>query len=155
MTETVVHGAGVASLPAGAWRRALDQMPDGAAIVDVDWGIRYANPAAAALLGRPAAEFTGCNLWIALPEAAGTIFHTCLLRARPAGAPVTWRAFYPPTGRWIDVSAHLADDLLHVSVRQDTARRAGPGGAATGTAAPEGGTPTGTGCGTWPRSASR
>jgi PAS domain-containing protein len=125
MAETGVNGVARASLPAGALWRSLDQMSDGAAIFDADWGIRYANPAAAALLGRPAAELIGCNLWIALPEAAGTIFHTFLLGARTAGAPVTWRGFCPPTGRWLRASAHLADGLLHLPVRQDAGRRPG------------------------------
>ena len=67
----------------------LVALPDGVMVFDVDWTIGYVNPAGAALVGRPVAELTGRSLWIALPEASGTIFHSFLLHARRAGAPVT------------------------------------------------------------------
>jgi hypothetical protein len=39
MTETAVNGAAVVALP----ERVLDQVADGVAVFDADWGIRYAN----------------------------------------------------------------------------------------------------------------
>lgn len=99
-------------------------MPVGAAVLDDEWVIRYVNLAGAALLGRPATELVGHHLWTALPEAAGSIFHTFLLRARTAGTPVTWRGFYPPTATWLWASAEVADDLLHVYLHSDAAGHA-------------------------------
>jgi len=84
---------------------------------DRDWNIVHADDATALLLGRPAAELIGRNLWVALPELGGTFFHSFLLRARSTGTPVTWSGFYPPSGRWMEATAVVDDGLLQVSAR--------------------------------------
>ena len=91
--------------------------PDAVAIFDRDWCIRNVNDATVRLLGRPAAELIGRNIWVALPELGGTFFHSFLLRARSSGTPVTWAGFYPPAGRWLEATAVVDEDLLHVSAR--------------------------------------
>jgi PAS domain S-box-containing protein len=104
---------------AQAWlAAAMDRLPDGVAVFDGDWTICYANLAAARLLGAGTAELAGRNLWIALPEVAGSVFHSFLLHARTVGTPVTWRGFYAPAGRWLSATAELVDDLLQVSFRE-------------------------------------
>jgi PAS domain S-box-containing protein len=105
-------------LPLAWLAAAMGRLPDGVAVFDGDWTIRYANPAAARLLGAGTAELAGRNLWIALPEVAGTVFHSFLLHARTVGTPVTWRGFYAPAGRWLSATAELVDDLLQVSFRE-------------------------------------
>ena len=105
-------------LPQAWLAAALKRLPDGVAVFDGDWTIRYANPAAARLLDTRTAELAGRNLWIALPEVAGSVFHSFLLHARTVGAPVTWRGFYAPAGRWLSATAELVDDLLQVSFRE-------------------------------------
>jgi serine phosphatase RsbU (regulator of sigma subunit) len=87
------------------------------AVFERDWCIRFVDEAAAELLGRPAGELIGRNIWVALPELAGTIFHSFLLRARSAGTRVTWSGFYPPTAHWLEATAVVVDDLLTVSAR--------------------------------------
>ncbi|MGY1729874.1 SpoIIE family protein phosphatase [Geodermatophilus sp. SYSU D01045] len=110
---------------APAWLvTVLDRLPGGTAVFDADWTLRYANPAAAGLLGRPAEDLTGRNLWIALPELAGTALHAFLLHARAAGTATTWRGFYAPTGRWLSVTAEPVEDLLQLSIRQDAGLQA-------------------------------
>ncbi len=104
-------------LPPAWLAAAMERLPDGLAVFDADWAIRYANPAAARLLGRPAEELTGRNLWIVLPELAGSVFHGFLLHARTVGTRVTWRGFYPPAGRWLSATTELVDDLLLISLR--------------------------------------
>jgi sigma-B regulation protein RsbU (phosphoserine phosphatase) len=102
-----------------AWlAAAVGRLPDGVAVFDGDWTICYANPAAARLLRARTPELAGRNLWIALPEVAGSVFHSFLLHARTVGAPVTWRGFYAPAGRWLSATAELVDDLLQVSFRE-------------------------------------
>ncbi|HEV7791295.1 MAG TPA: PAS domain-containing protein, partial [Pseudonocardia sp.] len=54
---------------------ALEALPDGVALFDADWTIGYVNPAGAGLLERRAAELIGRNIWVALPDVAGSIFH--------------------------------------------------------------------------------
>jgi phosphoserine phosphatase RsbU/P len=98
-------------LPQAWLAAAVGRLPEGVAVFDGDWTIRYANPAAAQLLGAHSAEMAGRNLWIALPEVAGSVFHSFLLHARTVGTPVTWRGFYAPAGRWLSATAELVDDL--------------------------------------------
>jgi phosphoserine phosphatase RsbU/P len=113
------HVLGVEALAA-----ALDRLPEGVAVFDADWTIGYVNPAGAALLGRAAGELVGRNIWVALPELGGTIFHGFLLHARTAGTPVTWAGYYPPVDRWLSATAVLGDGLLQVSFRATTDRLA-------------------------------
>jgi serine phosphatase RsbU (regulator of sigma subunit) len=111
----------------------VDRLPDGVAVFDADWTIRYANPAAARLLGARTAALAGRNLWVALPELAGSVFHSHLLHARSLGVPVTWRAFYGPTGRWLSATAECVDGLLQVHVKEATEHLVeGPPAAAAG-----------------------
>ncbi len=115
----------------------LGRLRDGVAVFDAGWTVSYANPAAARLLGRPAERVVGRNLWIALPELAGTALHAFLLHARSAGGPVDWRGFYAPAGRWLTVTAELAGDRLQVSLRAADANAlvSGAGGSAPATGA--------------------
>src|SRR4051812_7773847 len=115
--EAVVSEA-VRRLGPEALVHALDALPVGVIVFDADWTIRYVNPAAAALVERPAAELVDRSSWMAMPELAGTIFHSFLLHARGVGTPVTWRGFYAPAGRWLTATAVLVDDLLQVSFRE-------------------------------------
>jgi phosphoserine phosphatase RsbU/P len=112
---------------------AVQRLPEGIAVFDADWTICYANPAAARLLGARSGDLAGQNLWIALPELAGSMFHSFLLHARSVGAPVTWRGFYAPARRWLSATAQTADDLLQVSFRETAEHTEGPVGAPSGT----------------------
>ena len=153
-TPPVAGEIGASRLDAGVLAAALEALPDGVAIFDREWTIDYVNPAGAALLGRPAGELVGGNIWVALPELGGTILHSFLLHARGVGEPVTWAGFYPPAGHWLSATAVLA----RRPAAGDLPARAGPTQpAAVGPGRPDRRPtrrPTGTGCGSWPRSAS-
>jgi sigma-B regulation protein RsbU (phosphoserine phosphatase) len=95
------------------------------AVFERDWCIRFVDPGTAALLGRAAGDLIGRNIWVSLPELAGTIFHSFLLRARSTGTPMTWSGYYPPTGHWLEATAEVVDDLLQVSARPLDGRSAG------------------------------
>jgi serine phosphatase RsbU (regulator of sigma subunit) len=100
---------------------ALEALPDGVALFDAHWTICYINPAGAALIERQAGELIGRSIWVALPELAGSIFHSFLLHARGTRAPVTWQGFYAPADRWLSATAAVVDDdddLLQVSFRR-------------------------------------
>src|SRR4051812_13404985 len=129
----VVSASTAARLGPKALAAVLEALPDGVMVFDADWIIGYVNPAGAALVGRPVAELTGRSLWIALPEASGTIFHSFLLHARSAGAPVTWTGFYAPAGRCLTAPAVLVGNLLQVSFRETTDRLPEPVGERTTT----------------------
>ncbi|SET37193.1 SpoIIE family protein phosphatase [Geodermatophilus poikilotrophus] len=120
-------------LPQAWLAAAVGRLPEGVAVFDGDWTIRYTNPAAARLLGARTAELAGGSLWIALPEVAGSVFHSFLLHARTVGTPVTWRGFYAPAGRWLSATAEIVDDLLQVCFREAAnLPTEGPGEAADG-----------------------
>jgi phosphoserine phosphatase RsbU/P len=120
----VVSGSGRRPLAGEALVAALDRLPEGVALFDADWAIGYVNPAGAALLGREVDELLGRNIWVALPELGGSIFHGFLLHARSAGTPVTWAGYYPPADRWLSATAALAEGLLQVTFRATDDRRA-------------------------------
>ena len=105
------------ALPAGRLVQALDALPDGVLIFDSEWTVGYVNRAGAALFRRPIGELLGRNLWVALPDLGGSLFHSFLLHARAAGGPVTWSGFCPPAGRWLHATAAVTGDLLQVSFR--------------------------------------
>ena len=97
---------------------ALEAVPDGVAVFDSDWTLVYVNVAGAELLERRREELLGRNIWIALPELGGTIFHSFLLRARSVGERVTWQGYYVPADRWVDATAVRVGEALHVYFRE-------------------------------------
>jgi serine phosphatase RsbU (regulator of sigma subunit) len=99
---------------------ALDALPDGVVVFDDEWTICYANRSGARLLRRRRDELVGRNIWIALPEVGGTIFHSFLLHARSVDDRVTWRGYYAPVAEWIEATAVKDGDRLHVTFRGAT-----------------------------------
>jgi sigma-B regulation protein RsbU (phosphoserine phosphatase) len=97
---------------------ALDALPDGVAVFDADWTIVFVNRSGAELLGRRRDQLLDRNIWIALPELGGTIFHSFLLHARSVGDGVTWRGYYAPAGRWMVATAVRVAGRLHVTFRE-------------------------------------
>ncbi len=133
MTDTAAAGLEPVQLAA-----VVDHLPDGVAVFDGDWTVCYVNPAGAALLNRDARALLRRNLWVALPELGGTIFHSFLLHARSVGGagsarPVTWQGFYAPAGRWLTATAVVTGGLLQLSFRDSGhsgGERRAPSGAA-------------------------
>src|SRR3954453_6107169 len=118
----MVSESAASRLGPGALVAALTALPDGVVIFDGDWTVCYINPAGAALIERRAVELTGRSIRAALPEVAGSSFHSFLLHARGVRMPVTWQGFYAPAGRWLSATAVVVDDLLQVSFREATGR---------------------------------
>jgi sigma-B regulation protein RsbU (phosphoserine phosphatase) len=113
VTESAASRLGLEPLAA-----ALENVPEGVAIFDAEWTIRFVNPVGAALLERSPSELVGRNIWIALPELGGTIFHSFLLHARSVGGRVTWQGYYAPTSRWLTATAVVIDDRLDLYFRE-------------------------------------
>jgi serine phosphatase RsbU (regulator of sigma subunit) len=118
---------------------ALDALPDGVAVFDANWTIRYVNASGARILRHDRAELVGRTIWVALPELGGTILHSFLLHARGAGRRVTWQGYYAPRGRWLDATAVRQGESLHVTFREVGDEAADP----AVRPADEGGTPGG------------
>jgi phosphoserine phosphatase RsbU/P len=119
--DVVTDAAG--PLDATLLAEVLEALPGGVAVFDADWTIVYINDAGAELFGRDRDQLAGRNIWIALPELGGTIFHSFLLHAHSLGERVTWRGYYAPLARWLEASAIRIDGRLHVTFRDASAAR--------------------------------
>ena len=108
---------GSARFGPGPLLATLENAPDGVAVFDDEWKIRFVNEAGARLLGRVPGELAGRSLWIALPELGGTIFHSFLLHARGVGGRVTWQGYYAPAARWLTATAVSTDGRLDLYFR--------------------------------------
>ncbi|SFL45235.1 PP2C family protein-serine/threonine phosphatase [Geodermatophilus ruber] len=111
---------------------------DRVAVFDADWTIVAVDEGTAALLGRRRDELVDRNIWIALPELAGTIFHSFLLHARSVGERVTWRGFYAPRNCWLEATAVPVGGRLHVQLAAATGSAPAEGAAGHATAPGEG-----------------
>ena len=108
------------SYASGLLASALDALPDGVVVFDAEWTICFVNRSGARLLRRSPEELVGRNLWIALPDLGGSVFHSFLLHARSVEDRVTWRGYYAPVAGWIEATAVTVGDQLHVLFRGAT-----------------------------------
>lgn len=116
--ESAVTGGVVSRAARSVLADALDALPQGVVVLGSDWTIRHVNRLGADLLGRRPAELIDRNLWTALPKLGGTISHSLLLHARDAGHRVTWQGFHATTDRWLNASAVVVGDSLHMQFHE-------------------------------------
>ena len=101
-------------------------MTDGVAIFDGEWNILYMNTAGAALLGSTSDGVVGRNFFDVFPDAAGTVWHTFLLRARASDGPTSYRGYFERIDRFYTATIRpFGNDLVHLSFRQDPPRATG------------------------------
>jgi PAS domain S-box-containing protein len=85
--------------------------------VDQHWTVKYWNKAAETLLGVPAADMIGKNLWEefagALPVDFYAVYHNAFIKDIPAHFVEYWGKM----GAWFDVVTYHCDDTLSVSFR--------------------------------------
>jgi|HubBroStandDraft_1064217.scaffolds.fasta_scaffold95195_1 PAS domain S-box-containing protein len=85
--------------------------------VDQRWTVKYWNKAAETLLGVPAADIIGKNLWEefagALPVDFYAVYHNAFIQDIPAHFEEYWGKM----GAWFDVITYHCDDTLSVSFR--------------------------------------
>jgi PAS domain S-box-containing protein len=85
--------------------------------VDQHWRVKYWNRAAEMLLGVPAADIIGKNLWDefagALPADFYAVYHNAFIQDIPAHFEEYWGKM----GVWFDVITYHCDDTLSVSFR--------------------------------------
>ena len=118
----------------------LDRVTDAVVAVDDGWCVQYANERGWAFLqgagdaGEEAGggaehgngtgdEGRGVCLWEALPEAAGTGFRAACLDAMSEQRPASFRGYYPPGERWLDVRAYPSETGVSVYIRDETTER--------------------------------
>jgi len=97
---------------------AFNSMSDVFAFVDRDWRVTFVNSAAVAMLGQGMADIVGRVLWdLALDDPEG---EAMLREAMRDGRPQVRRRFDDTLGRWMELSAFPAGDLLGIHVRDVT-----------------------------------
>lgn len=105
------------------YRRTLDGLTDGFAIMDRDWRITYANPNALAAFGFVAEQVIGESYWDLFPDARGTAFEENYRRAMECGQDARFEAEYGPLGMWFRVSVFPFEDGIAISFADITETR--------------------------------
>lgn len=102
----------------------LESITDAFFAVDRDWNFSYLNKQAEILLQRSIEGLLYKNIWGEFPEAAGSEFQRQYERAVERRITCKFEAFYPPLGKWFDVSAYPIPNGLAVYFRDVTGERA-------------------------------
>ena len=102
--------------------RILGSITDAFTVMDHEWTITYMNERAAAMVGGKPSDFTGRNLWEALPAMVGSPFEEAYRRALAGEHAAKVTAYYPPREIWIEATAYPSVEGLTV-VAQDVTHR--------------------------------
>ena len=85
--------------------------------VDQHWTVKYWNKAAEKLLGVPAADIIGKNLWEEFAGAIPVDFYAVYHNAFIEDIPVHFEEYWGKMGAWFDVITYHCEDTLSVSFR--------------------------------------
>jgi PAS domain S-box-containing protein len=85
--------------------------------VDKQWTVKYWNKAAEKLLGVPAADIIGKNLWEEFAGAIPVDFYAVYHNAFIQDIPIHFEEYWGKMGAWFDVITYHCDDTLSVSFR--------------------------------------
>lgn len=88
--------------------------------VDRRWTVKYWNKSAEKLLGVPAADILGKNLWEEFAGAIPADFYTIYHNTYIEDIPVHFEEYWGKMGAWFDVITYHCDDTLSVSFRSHT-----------------------------------
>ena len=102
--------------------RILGSIGDAFLVVDHRWLVTYVNAAASALFGGSPADLVGRLFWEAFPGSGGGPFAETYRRAMGGQRVAREQAFYPPLGRWLQVTAYPSTEGLSI-VAQDVTDR--------------------------------
>ena len=85
--------------------------------VDQHWTVKYWNKAAETLLGVPAVDIIGKNLWEEFAGALPVDFYEVYHNAFIEDIPAHFEEYWGKMGAWFDVITYHCDDTLSVSFR--------------------------------------
>ena len=108
--------------------RVLERLSDGFVVLNQNWQITYANPAAVNILqthglSRSQQELFNQTLWQVFPAAVGTSFEQEFRRAVAEQTKVEFEAFYQPLDLWLQVNAYPSEDGLSIYFQDITDRK--------------------------------
>ncbi|MEV7322372.1 SpoIIE family protein phosphatase [Streptomyces sp. NPDC093970] len=110
----LVCGAVVDPGPAAVADDVADQLPQGVFCLDRSGVLRYLNPAAARLIGRPPAELLGRPVWEAMPWLSGAPYDDHWRGALLAADPVHFQVRHGDSGEgdWLALSLHPGPGIV-------------------------------------------
>ena len=85
--------------------------------VDHKWTVRYWNKAAENILGVPAADIVGKNLWEKFVGILPVSFYTVYYKKIHQDKPVYFKEYWEEMDDWFDVIAYKSNDILSVSFK--------------------------------------
>jgi hypothetical protein len=103
----------------------LELLGDAVTVISADWRYVYVSEGAARIIGRPAADVVGAEVWAVFPEVVGTPQYDAVQRAmrERTRERVVW--FFDSVGRWFEQHALPVADGLVVLVNDITEQQAG------------------------------
>ncbi len=101
----------------------LESISDAFFALDGNWNFAYVNPQACVILERSRDQLLGRNVWREFPEAVDSQFQHQYQLAVENQQTTRFQAFYPPLGKWFDVSAYPIPEGLAVYFRDVTDER--------------------------------
>jgi PAS domain S-box-containing protein len=105
-------------------RQILESIRDAFVFVDAGWLVRYINPEAARIMGKPDSELLGRDLWEGFGNAAGADIERFCRQAAAERTPVHFETFSELLGAWFEVHVYPSlDGGLAVSFRDVSERR--------------------------------
>ncbi|MEU2618002.1 SpoIIE family protein phosphatase [Streptomyces sp. NPDC007157] len=110
----LVFGVVVDPGPTGFADRVADLLPQGVFCLDRSGLLRYVNPAAARLTGRPPAELLGRPVWEVMPWLGGSPYDDHWRGALLSPDPVHFQVRHGDTGEgdWLALSLHPGPDVV-------------------------------------------
>lgn len=101
--------------------RIVASIAEGFFIVDREWKLVYANPAAAAFIGKAPREMIGHSIWETVPEAKETAGEQRLRWCAEAGLPIDFESHSRRRQKWAHVRAYPFADGVCVFIQDVTA----------------------------------
>jgi PAS domain S-box-containing protein len=94
------------------YRAILESISEGFVFVDREWRVQYVNRQVGGMAAVDPAAMVGERLWDAVPALAGTTFGEAFRRAMETGKVTEAQDLYPPSQRWLHVTAYPSEDGL-------------------------------------------
>ena len=101
----------------------LESIGDAFFAVDKNWIVSYWNNIAETVLHKTKQQMEGQNLWEVFADAVGSASYKNYQHAVETGQAVHFEDFYPPLGKWYDISAYPSSNGLSVYFKDITQRK--------------------------------
>jgi signal transduction histidine kinase len=103
--------------------RAINQVDDGFFDLDPDWRVRFANAAAARMLGREVEELVGRSIWEEFPTAVGTAFDLRYRKAFETQQPDEFEEYFDLLDMCFSIRVYPSADGISLVLRDITPLR--------------------------------